>query len=77
MNGSSETIKIVERRFNAFPAKFNWRGSLYRVEAVNECKTVADKYGALTGFHYWVRCDGRLYHLEEALPSGQWSVHCE
>jgi hypothetical protein len=41
----AESIRMIERRFDIFPAKFDWRGRVYRVDAVNECKTITDTRG--------------------------------
>lgn len=64
-----ESIKMLERRFNLFPAKFSWRGRIYRVDAVNECQTVISPLTNHTTHHFWVRCDGQLWHLCEILPT--------
>ena len=74
MKTGSESVSMLERRFDTFPAKFSWRGRIYRVDAVNECKTTTRQHGIQATFHYWVRCDGQLFHLKEAVPSGRWSV---
>ena len=71
-----ESIKMLERRFDLFPAKFYWRGQVHNVDAVNECKTITSLWDDKTMYHYWVRCDVRLMHLcQEA--SGDWLVHNE
>jgi hypothetical protein len=75
MKTIAESIRMIERRFDIFPAKFDWRGRVYRVDAVNECKTITDTRGVPAAFHYWVRCDDQRFHLEEIVPSGHWSVH--
>lgn len=72
-----ESIKVVERRFNLFPVKFNWRGAVHQIDVVNECKTDIDNWNNRTTYHYWVRCDGQLFHLYEVLPSGQWFLQSE
>ncbi len=73
----AESIKMVERRFGLFPAKFWWRGRVYQVDAVNECQTMTDRLGQNTTYHFWVRCDGQMFHLSEVLPPGQWSLWTE
>ena len=70
-------IKILERRFNLFPAKFNWQGRIHHIDAVNECKTDIDNWSNQTVHHYWVRCDGQLFHLREVLPDGKWFLQSE
>ncbi len=67
-----ESIKMLERRFNFFPAKFYWRGRVHNIEAVNECKTVTNPKDSQATYHYWVRCNGQLLHLCEITPSGHW-----
>ncbi len=67
-----ESINMIERRLNLFPAKFYWRGQLYEVEAVAECKTMMAPSGRSEAYHFWVRCQGQLLHLSQALSSGQW-----
>jgi len=71
----SESIKILERRFNSFPAKFYWRGQVHNIDAVNECKTVTNLWNDQAMYHFWVRCDGQLFHLCEITPSGHWLLH--
>ena len=75
MKTGSGSVQILERRFEIFPSKFSWRGRIYRVDAVNECKTTTHRQGIQATFHYWVRCDDQLFHLKEVVPSGHWSVH--
>lgn len=70
-----DKIKMVERRFDFFPAKFFWRGRLHQIEAVNECKTITGRWGDGTRHHFWVRCNGQVMHLCEALPAGDWRVY--
>jgi len=70
-----ESIKVLERRFDIFPAKFFWRGQVHRVDAVNECKTVTNYQQSQ--YHFWVRCDGQMYHLCEVLPAGQWLLYSD
>jgi hypothetical protein len=70
-----EPIKMLERRFNSFPAKFYWQGRVYEVEAVNECKTVTVGSDDSGMYHFWVRCNGRQLHLSEILASGDWLLH--
>lgn len=67
-----EPITVLECRLGLFPAKFSWRGQIYRVEAVAECKTETTPSGRSRAYHFWVRCQGRLWHLSRQLASGQW-----
>ncbi len=67
-----EPINVLEHRFNWFPAKFRWRGRVYSVESVTECKTVTAPTGRSETYHFWVRCEGKLWHLSQILSSGQW-----
>ena len=69
-----EPIDILERRLNLFPAKFSWRGRIYQVEAVTECKTETAPSGRSQAYHFWVRCNGHLLHLSQSLSSDQWLV---
>jgi len=69
-----QPIKMLERRFNLFPAKFFWQGRIYEVEAVNECKTVPGQDADGPAYHFWVRCNGQRLHLCELLSSGKWIV---
>ncbi len=70
-----ESINMLERRFNLFPAKFYWRGQVHNIDAVNECKTITNDGFNRATYHYWVRCDGQLFHLSEVLPTGHWLLH--
>jgi hypothetical protein len=63
---------MLERSLNLFPAKFSWRGQIYQVEAVTECKTETAPSGGSEAYHFWVRCRGRLLHLSQSLASDQW-----
>ncbi len=72
-----ESIKMLERRFNFFPAKFYWRGRVYKIDAVNECKTVTNPWDGGAMYHFWVRCNGQMLHLCEELPNGHWLLHCD
>jgi hypothetical protein len=67
----TEKIKMLEYRFNWFPARFSWRGREYQIDAVNECKTEAAEY------HFWVRCEGTMLHLSHAAQSNRWALHWE
>lgn len=67
-----EPISMLERRSDLFPAKFSWRGQVYRVEAVTECKTETAPSGRSEAYHFWVRCRGQLLHLSQSLASDQW-----
>jgi hypothetical protein len=67
-----EPIKMVEQHLNLFPAKFNWNGQLYRVDAVNECKTTTSTSGRIEAYHFWVGCAGKRLHLSHHLATGQW-----
>jgi hypothetical protein len=69
-----ESIRMLERRSNLFPAKFSWRGHIYKVEAVTECKTETTPSGRSEAYHFWVRCEGKSLHLSQMLSSGQWSL---
>jgi hypothetical protein len=73
----TETIKMLERRFSHFPARFSWRGRVHQVEAVNECKTVTNPWDDKTVYHFWVRCNGQQVHLSEVSPSGDWILHSD
>jgi hypothetical protein len=72
-----EPIKILEQRFNLFPSKFLWRGVTFNVEAVTECKTVLAPSGRSEAYHFWVRVNGRLWHVGQWLTSGQWWLQPE
>ena len=67
-----EPIKMLEQRLNLFPAKFNWQGEIYQVDAVNECKTTTSPSGRIEAYHFWVGCAGRRLHLCQNLSTGQW-----
>ena len=74
MSHQSETIEMLERRFDGFPAKFSWRGRVYRIDAVNECKTITS--GSELGmYHFWVRSNGQRFHLCEMLPKSRWLLY--
>lgn len=64
----TEKVNMLEYRFDTFPASFSWRGRIYQIEAVNECKTQPQAY------HYWVRCEGQMLHLIHSLPSNRWAL---
>ncbi len=72
-----EPIKVLECRLNLFPAKFSWRGRVYQIEAVTECKTITAPSGQSEAYHFWVRCEGKLLHLSQMLASGQWLLQTE
>jgi hypothetical protein len=72
MTDQAETIQMLERRFNWFPAKFSWQGRVYTVDAVNECKTVTDRWSEGGMHHFWVRSAGRRFHLCEVWPRSRW-----
>lgn len=71
----SESINMLECRFNLFPARFAWRGQVFEVEAVNECKTIAHPAGAI--YHFWVRCEGQFLHLIHHLHSDCWALQSD
>lgn len=75
MNEQPENIQMLERRFDLFPARFAWRGRVYRVDAVNECKTIANRYDTQGMHHFWVRADGQLLHLCEVFPQSDWLIY--
>ncbi len=66
-----ENVSMLEYRFETFPARFSWRGRVYQVDAVNECRTRQMAY------HYWVRCDGQLLHLIHLLNSNRWALQLD
>lgn len=74
MRCTVEPINMLERRLNLFPAKFSWRGRIYQVDAVAECKTVTASSGQSEAYHFWVRCEGELLHLSQLLSSDQWML---
>ena len=67
-----EPIKMLEQHLNLFPAKFNWHGRVYQVDAVNECKTTISRSGQIEAYHFWVGCAGKRLHLCQNLSTGQW-----
>ncbi len=70
-----ETVRMLECRSNLFPAKFYWRGRVYSVDAVNECKTFIRRQGLSDAdYHFWVRSEGNQMHLIHSLHSGQWAL---
>ena len=73
----TEPIKMLERRFELFPAKFAWRGRIYKIEAVNECKTIPESGGHSASYHFWVRCEGQSLHLCQELSSDFWMLQPE
>jgi len=75
MNRPVESVKMLERRFNLFPARFRWRGQVYKVDAVNECKTETNPWNNHTVYHFWVRCSGRQLHLGQVLPLSDWILY--
>ncbi|HRV96768.1 MAG TPA: hypothetical protein P5526_31730 [Anaerolineae bacterium] len=75
MNEQPEPIQMLERRFNLFPARFTWRGRVYHVDAVNECKTMSGRFDSHGMHHYWVRSDGQLLHLCEVFPRNDWLIY--
>lgn len=73
-----ENVNMLECKLNIFPARFNWRGREYQVDAVNECKTETRQIGAQDAmYHFWVRCEGQLLHLSHTLNSGRWMMQLE
>jgi len=72
-----EPINMLERQLELFPAKFSWRGRIYEVESVTECKTVTAPSGRSEAYHFLVRCEGKLLHLSQVLASGQWVLQQE
>lgn len=77
MSAKAEAIEMIERRFSWFPLKFSWRGRIYEVDAVNECKTVTNRWDQCGMHHYWVRSGDQLFHLCEVLPRSQWVLFRE
>lgn len=75
MYENSESIQMLERRFNLFPARFTWRGRIYTVDAVNECKTVTSRYADQGMHHFWIRADGQMLHLCEIFPHSDWLIY--
>ena len=71
----AEPIRMLECRYNLFPAKFCLHGRIYEIQAVNECKTIAGNQEDGATYHFWVRCGGRQLHLSELLSSGDWRLH--
>ncbi len=71
----TESITMLERRFQLFPAKFYWRGQVHQVDAVNECKTETHPADTRSIYHYWVRCGGKQLHLSQAMPAEKWLLH--
>ncbi len=69
-----EPINMLERRLELFPAKFCWRGRIYEVDSVSECKTMTNPAGRREVYHFWVRCAGQQLHLSQQLASGQWML---
>lgn len=67
----AENVNMLEYRFDTFPAKFSWRGRVYQVDAVNECKT---RHWA---YHYWVKCDGQMLHLVHRLRTNRWQLQID
>jgi hypothetical protein len=72
-----EPINMLEYRLNLFPAKFRWRGRVYRIDAVTECKTVNNPAGRSEAYHFWVRCEGKLLHLSQLLTTKQWLLQTD
>jgi hypothetical protein len=73
----AEPIMMLERRFNLFPAKFSWRGRVYEIEAVNECKTIPRGQGDSPVYHFWVRCGGQSLHLCQESSSDFWMLQSD
>lgn len=73
----TEPIKMLERRFELFPAKFSWRGRIYEIDAVNECKTTPGNQGDSAVYHFWVRCGGESLHLCQELSSDFWILQAD
>jgi len=70
-----ESIKMLECQLDLFPARFSWRGKIYQVDAVNECKTITLQPGeASPVYHFWVKCEGKLLHLVHILSSNYWGL---
>ncbi len=70
-----ETVKMLEYQLDLFPAKFYWRNKVYRIDAVNECKTVTLQPGETSPvYHFWVRCEGNLLHLVHIISSNYWGL---
>lgn len=67
-----ETISVLERRFDLFPARFCWQGQIYEVEAVTECRTEICGYDKGETYHFWVRCKGHLFHLRQVVALDRW-----
>lgn len=77
MHEKSEAIQMLERQFNLFPARFAWRGQIYDVDAVNECKTVTSRSAAQGMHHFWIRSNGQMLHLCEIFPRSEWLIYRE
>lgn len=66
--GKGETIEMLARRYDYFPASFRWRGRRFIVLAVEKCWTMA---GQPARRLFRVRCADGCFTLEQTLAPGE------
>jgi hypothetical protein len=71
-----EAIDMRSRRFGYFPRTFVWRGSEFRVEAVERCWTTASKVlgGKMDRHFFRVRCAEGTYDVYQDLRHNTWHI---
>jgi hypothetical protein len=71
-----EPLEMVERRFQYFPQRFQWRGQNYRVQQVRECWTVSRRgWRQRVERHFFcVECAEGAFELYQDVRENAWHL---
>ena len=71
-----ESILITQKRFGFFPEAFLWRGKVYQVISIEECRTVSrhSLFCRVERSYFRARCAEGIFELFQDVLSNTWHV---
>lgn len=67
----NDAVEVVEKRFGYFPQRFQWRGHVHMVQAVERTWT---KMGRVAQLCFRVRCAEGVFDLTQNAKTNIWSL---
>ncbi len=67
----NDAVQVLEKRFGYFPHRFQWRGKLHQVQAIERTQT---KMGRVAQLCFRVRCSEGTFDLTQNAKTNIWSL---